>query len=810
MKRQQDRHSHSKHKRSKVTPDMRDRRSRDRISQESDHERREGRSKASRGSHGKNEKREKRDRFRNDRDVGRDAFDRDRDSGYVERMNAKQEYRTLKVSNFSVHVSDMAIKDALYHEFKKFGEVNVRLTYTAGDERVAYVNFRVTDGAREARRAKTGRLVLFDRTVDITPVYLPHDHGPIKQRSLSPDNSSYANRNTSPPRRMHVRHGSLPREVTPRERNYTAYDNNRQQRNYGNSNDFFTPREQHMLPEDDQRATRTLFVGNLEAAVAESELRRVFDRFGIVEDVDVKRPMRGQGNAYAFVKFLNLDMAHKAKVAMSGQYLGRNICKIGYGKPVPTTRLWVGGLGPWTSLAVLEREFDRFGAIRKIDYIKGDNHAYISYDSLDASQAACSQMRGFPLGGPDRRLRVDFADPESIVKAYPVPHQYSPPHPRHDNIVPDPYRRNPERGMTPPLYRDGELDHWGAVNAGGYSLPPPPPLPPRRDEWPIERDHGGMGRHGEPDWDRGRRMNDIPPSRARDMGPIDRRKRAMSPIGRNSSPGRIRDQRKLRSPIHERDFSPEKFRDSRHISPSRLTTNKRDISPKDMRTKRHRSSSSDGWSKSDRFEEDSKMIDKVGKYRLKHDKKGRNRDKVEEVDNLNDLAGCFPVAWHGSVVLKNSAFATRMHLIGGDPSVVDTLLCDSSSSDSPVLRITQRLRLDQPKLEEVTRRISSAGSTGYCLLLALSGSQQNVEEPNQTQMRPLRNLVSYLQQKQAAGVISLPSTGINKDKEREIGVLHAFPPCEFSHKYLLRVAPSLGEDPSKEDHLVVIIVRGAA
>jgi hypothetical protein len=36
-------------------------------------------------------------------------------------------------------------------------------------------------------------------------------------------------------------------------------------------------------------------------------------------------------------------------------------------------------------------------------------------DNLDAAQAACQEMRGHPLGGNDRRLRVDFADPNHIM-----------------------------------------------------------------------------------------------------------------------------------------------------------------------------------------------------------------------------------------------------------------------------------------------------------------------------------------------------------------------------------------------------------
>ncbi|XP_062542305.1 RNA-binding protein spenito-like [Armigeres subalbatus] len=103
-------------------------------------------------------------------------------------------------------------------------------------------------------------------------------------------------------------------------------------------------------------------------------------------------------------------MAHRAKVELSGQYIGKFQCKIGYGKATPTTRIWVGGLGAWTSITQLEREFDRFGAIKKIEYNKGDTQAYILYDSIDAATTAVKGKRGFPLGATDRRIRIDFAD----------------------------------------------------------------------------------------------------------------------------------------------------------------------------------------------------------------------------------------------------------------------------------------------------------------------------------------------------------------------------------------------------------------
>lgn len=48
-----------------------------------------------------------------------------------------------------------------------------------------------------------------------------------------------------------------------------------------------------LLPEEDDKATRTLFVGNLEYGITESMLRNTFSKYGVVQDIDIKRPMQG-------------------------------------------------------------------------------------------------------------------------------------------------------------------------------------------------------------------------------------------------------------------------------------------------------------------------------------------------------------------------------------------------------------------------------------------------------------------------------------------------------------------------------------
>lgn len=206
-----------------------------------------------------------------------------------------------------------------------------------------------------------------------------------------------------------------------------------------------------------------------------------------------------------------------------------------------------------------------------------------------------------------------------------------------------------------------------------------------------------------------------------------------------------------------------------------------------------------------------KKTKKDKEERTKDPKPSSENQSASVTENLQDLAKRFAVAWKGSLILKNSAFPVRMHFVGGNPEVADSLRNDGTKN---ALRITQRLRLDQPKLEEVSRRINTAGAAGHCLLLALPGSStQAVEakEGEDLQQRPLRNLMSYLKQKQAAGVINLPTLqSTSTTAKDDLGVLHAFPPCQFSHEHLLRIAPHLPQEPSKEDHLVILLVRGSA
>lgn len=692
-------------------------------------------------------------------------------------------YKVLCVSALHPKASDEVIKDTLYREYKKFGDLSVRISHDL-DERVAYVCFRNSEDARDAKHNKP-RIILFDKVALVEAVYESsrsssdlYRRGPSRPRSISPDYDRYYHqrsrspgperhrpsesryersygpppglphrefRREGPPPPHHefmrapVHHGpphvppgpphhyGPPRHIVP-----GGFKPHPHFEKFDNKKDKFPNYLHHVPPEDDPLATRTLFAGNLEINISEEELRRIFGRYGIVEDIDIKRPPPGTGNAYAFVRFQNLDMAHRSKVELSGQYIGKFQCKIGYGKATPTTRIWIGGLGPWTSISQLEREFDRFGAIKKIDYVKGDSCAYILYDSIDAAQAAVKEMRGFPLGGPEHRLRADFADV--------LPGGFSgfKPRPFPEDMAASGDFRVRVPGRDDFAYEPG-YEPW---TEGEFSYGPP---------------RGGFrGRGGAIPWH-------------------DRRGGGRGGYRGGGYPGDayVREEPEwvTRRPPPELEYEIPR-------PPRRSGSGEPGVERSRSRSPHRHSVESDSGSD------------------------GRRNGMLGSARTLPELARKCVAVWQGALILKNSLFPAKFHLTDGDTDIVEGLMKDDEGKHH--LRITQRLRLDQPKLEDVSKRISSSSS--HAIFLGLSGSTASVSSDDASvQTRPLRNLVSYLKQKEAAGVISL----VNKDTEAT-GVLYAFPPCSFSTDLLKRTAPNLSEEGLKEDHLVIVVVRGGS
>ena len=118
-------------------------------------------------------------------------------------------YKVLCVSSLHPKASDDVVRDTLYREYKKYGDISVRVVLDP-DGRVAYVYFRNFDDARDARHSKS-RIILFDKPAVVEPVY----------ESRSEATQSYSNssrsrqRSVTPP--SYSRSESRYRSRSPRE-----------------------------------------------------------------------------------------------------------------------------------------------------------------------------------------------------------------------------------------------------------------------------------------------------------------------------------------------------------------------------------------------------------------------------------------------------------------------------------------------------------------------------------------------------------------------------------------------------------------
>ncbi|VDD81201.1 unnamed protein product [Mesocestoides corti] len=469
----------------------------------------------------------------------------------------------------------------------------------------------------------------------------------------------------------------------------------------------------HPSPEDDPTATRTLFVGNLPPDIRISELRQIFDVYGILEDIDIKRPQSSNSNepTYAFLKYVNVSMAYRAKLGMAGKRIAGYICKIGYGKVTPTRCLWVGGLGPWANYPMFASVVERFSRPRKIIWPSGKGYANILYSSTDAAAAAAAALRGYPLGGSSHRLRVDFTDEAHMLGTGTI-----------DSL---------RRGRT--------------TGNGG------------------ERVHHSVRR------DTHRRPRSI----------------SRSPIRAPS--------RRSSSASVAKSATPCPSSQSRSSTPA--------VAIPDNMT-------------------------------------------LESASTIEDVASCLagPV-WRAVFVLKKSNFSCRLHAVSGDSALADQLFPrqrpkppqtppddedengqddrrsapspGDNSIDPPLLRISQRMKMDPAKLEDVRKRMKSVGDSGYCVLLATEAANE-ISSDNHS--RPLRDLINYLASKEAAGVVLMnpeqqqqQQQDDGRGESESTGVLHVLPPSDFAVSLLVEGgATGLQQKNSAvvgDKFLVILLIR---
>lgn len=508
----------------------------------------------------------------------------------------------------------------------------------------------------------------------------------------------------------------------------------------------------------DGKPSRVLFITNIDPSKTESELRNIFDPYGTIEEVEVRKI--SSEIASAIIKFSSMDCAYKAKTALHGKYLGKVKCRILYGKVSASRRLWIGGFGPNTTMARLEDEFGRYGEIVSLDYISGRPYAYIEYETANQAQFATQHLRGTFVAEAERRIRIEYVDPVKNDKT--------------------------GKQQTTATRQSPENDSKSR---------------PSNTHEPASPQSRGIKRRS------------ITPT------DVDAKRPAQQIFEGSPNSSNLCDEHKSKNTLKS------------------------------------------ALDEDSTVQHDPISLKTEIRCNSKHESAEGLQDRLAQTRNIREIVDCCSVSWFGKLVLRNFTFFSKMLLFRGHKSVIEkyiTKLNGENGDQCPVLHITQRWRLhSQPKLEEVKRRMQSA-NLGMILILpkldqqspahsisspggfktpmstpsnqgpgsASTPSKQNGEQDESTstdmsgnsgssspsaQSRPLKNLISYLEQKDAAGVIALNAIG--QDNQRTLDAkdsktLYAFPPGEFAFNLLKERAPNLRLD-AKEEFLLGVIVSGA-
>ncbi|GJN89860.1 hypothetical protein Rhopal_002849-T1 [Rhodotorula paludigena] len=216
---------------------------------------------------------------------------------------------------------------------------------------------------------------------------------------------------------------------------------------------------QRLTEIDQERITRTVFVGNLSWNVdqewLEDELLKALEVGEGVTQLRIARDNQGRSRGFAFVELASTELRNTLLSATAPTIDGRQINLHEANSPVssslprkprsrvardaparfsPVPTIWVGNVSWAADELAVEEAFSQFGEIVRVkqpkDFDTGRSLgvAFVEYDSVDAAQRAVDAARDQGISIERRPVRVDFAVSRKGSK--PGPRERRPPRQR--------------------------------------------------------------------------------------------------------------------------------------------------------------------------------------------------------------------------------------------------------------------------------------------------------------------------------------------------------------------------------------------
>ncbi|CAF4432856.1 unnamed protein product, partial [Rotaria sp. Silwood2] len=168
------------------------------------------------------------------------------------------------------------------------------------------------------------------------------------------------------------------------------------------------------------KATRTLYIGNLQPEISSNELREICSKFGDIMEIEIKRQQQQSHylQTFAFIQYVDIKSVIKAMKALKSKLIRNHSVKLGFGKSQPTNVLWLDKLPSNITESMLRsfvNDITNLSSDEILDiYI--DNRTYhqtrivqclIYFIDIIAAQHAINCIRGKRF--QSKRIQVDFA-----------------------------------------------------------------------------------------------------------------------------------------------------------------------------------------------------------------------------------------------------------------------------------------------------------------------------------------------------------------------------------------------------------------
>ncbi|KAH7642214.1 hypothetical protein HUG17_5259 [Dermatophagoides farinae] len=262
-----------------------------------------------------------------------------------DREDLRQTTTAICVRKLSHRLTDSNIKDSLFYEFKRHGKIVNTFIRGQGFDRFAVVVFSKPEEAERAVKESNDKQFLGSR-VEITLCDYPEIIDDCK--SNDPDQD---------------------------------YEN------------FCHP-----------RATRTLFVGNLDKEVTEDDLSSRFSQFGQILDIEIKK----QNQPYAFIRYSDIPSVVKAIRKYDNEFMGSTRLKLGYGKSFHSSCICIGNYKEiFCDLKAIEKYLNKYGQVKKMVHDHEQKTALCFFETRDEANKAVDDLKAKMING--RRVEVELA-----------------------------------------------------------------------------------------------------------------------------------------------------------------------------------------------------------------------------------------------------------------------------------------------------------------------------------------------------------------------------------------------------------------